>query len=147
LTEERIVRSGTGFKDSLIWNKLYKFQKDGVMGAIDKLEKYNGCIIADSVGPGKTFTALAVIKYYESRNDRVLVLTPKKLRENWSVYTRNDNLNQFEKDRFRYDVLNHTDLSRYTGKSGDINLETINWQNYDLAVIDEYHIEIVRTFR
>jgi superfamily II DNA or RNA helicase len=139
LTEERIVRNGTGFKDSLIRNKLYKFQKDGVLGAIDKLEKYNGCIIADSVGLGKTFTALAVIKYYESRNDRVLVLTPKKLRENWSIYTRNDKLNIFDKDRFRYDVLNHTDLSRYTGRSGDINLETINWQNYDLVVIDESH--------
>lgn len=139
LTEERIVRSGTGFKDSIIWNKLYKFQKDGVMGAIDKIEKYNGCIIADSVGLGKTFTALAIIKYYESRNDRVLVLAPKKLRENWSIYTRNDKLNIFEKDRFRYDVLNHTDLSRYSGKSGDINLETINWQNYDLVVIDESH--------
>jgi SNF2 family DNA or RNA helicase len=139
LTEERIVRNGTGFKDSLIWNKLYKFQKDGVLGAIDKLEKYNGCIIADRVGLGKTFTALAVIKYYESRNDRVLVLTPKKLRENWSIYTRNDKLNIFDKDRFRYDVLNHTDLSRYTGRSGDINLETINWQNDDLVVIDESH--------
>ncbi|MEA1960693.1 MAG: helicase-related protein [Bacillota bacterium] len=139
LTEERIVRSGTGFKDSMIWNKLYRFQKDGVMGAIDKIEKYNGCIIADSVGLGKTFTALAVIKYYESRNDRVLVLVPKKLRENWTIYTRNDKLNIFEKDRFRYDVLNHTDLTRYTGKSGDINLETINWQNYDLVVIDESH--------
>ena len=139
LTEERIVRSGTGFKDSIIWNKLYRFQKDGVMGAIDKIEKYNGCIIADSVGLGKTFTALAVIKYYESRNDRVLVLVPKKLRENWTIYTRNDKLNIFEKDRFRYDVLNHTDLTRYTGKSGDINLETIHWQNYDLVVIDESH--------
>lgn len=139
LTEERIVRSGTGFKDSVIWNKLYKFQQDAVMGAIDKIEKYNGCIIADSVGLGKTFTALAVIKYYESRNDRVLVLVPKKLRENWTIYTRNDKLNIFEKDRFRYDVLNHTDLSRYTGKSGDIILETINWQNYDLVVIDESH--------
>lgn len=139
LTEERIVRSGTGFKDSFIWNKLYKFQQDAVMGAIDKIEKYNGCIIADSVGLGKTFTALAVIKYYESRNDRVLVLVPKKLRENWTIYTRNDKLNIFEKDRFRYDVLNHTDLSRYMGKSGDINLETINWQNYDLVVIDESH--------
>lgn len=139
LTEERIVRSGTGFKDSVIWNKLYKFQQDAVMGAIDKIEKYNGCIIADSVGLGKTFTALAVIKYYESRNDRVLVLVPKKLRENWTIYTRNDKLNIFEKDRFHYDVLNHTDLSRYTGKSGDINLETVNWQNYDLVVIDESH--------
>ncbi len=139
LTEERIIRSGTGFKDTIIWNKLYRFQKDGVMGAIDKIEKYNGCIIADSVGLGKTFTALAVIKYYEARNDRVLVLVPKKLRENWTIYTRNDKLNIFEKDRFRYDVLNHTDLTRYTGKSGDINLETINWQNYDLVVIDESH--------
>ena len=95
------------------------------MGAIDKIEKYNGCIIADSVGLGKTFTALDIIKYYESRNDRVLVLAPKKLRENWTIYTGNDKLNIFEKDRFRYDVLNHTDLSRYSGKTGDINLATL----------------------
>lgn len=77
IDEDNIIRSKTGFKDTLVWNKLYKFQKDGVLGAIDKLEKHNGCIIADSVGLGKTFEALAVIKYYELRNDRVLVLCPK----------------------------------------------------------------------
>jgi len=139
LTEDRIMRSGTGFKDTLIWNKLYKFQRDGVMGAIDKIEKYNGCIIADSVGLGKTFTALAVIKYYELRNDRVLVLAPKKLRENWTIYTLNDRRNLFLNDRFRFDVLNHTDLSRYSGHSDTINLATVNWSNYDLVVIDESH--------
>jgi ERCC4-related helicase len=139
LTEENIVKTKTGFKDTLVWNKLYKFQKDGVIGAIDKLEKFNGCIIADSVGLGKTFSALAVIKYYELRNDRVLVLAPKKLRENWSVYTQNDKRNILLNDRFNYDVLNHTDLSRYDGSSGEINLETVNWSNYDLIVIDESH--------
>lgn len=139
LTEENIVKTKTGFKDTLIWNKLYKFQKDGVIGAIDKLEKYNGCILADSVGLGKTFSALAVIKYYELRNDRVLVLVPKKLRENWSVYTQNDKRNILLNDRFNYDVLNHTDLSRYDGYSGEINLDTVNWSNYDLIVIDESH--------
>ncbi|MEG2302328.1 MAG: helicase-related protein [Niameybacter sp.] len=139
LTEDNIVKVKTGFKDTVIWNKLYKFQKDGVIGAIDKLEKYNGCIIADSVGLGKTFSALAVIKYYELRNDRVLVLAPKKLRENWSVYTQNDKRNILVSDRFNYDVLNHTDLSRTGGKSGDIDLSTINWSNYDLVVIDESH--------
>lgn len=139
IDEESIIRSKTGFKDTTIWNKLYKFQSDGVMGAIDKLEKYNGCIIADSVGLGKTFEALAVIKYYELRNDRVLVLCPKKLRENWTVYTINDKRNLLASDRFNYDVLNHTDLSRDKGKSGEINLETINWGNYDLLVIDESH--------
>ena len=118
---------------------LYKFQKDGVLGAINKLEKYNGCIIADSVGLGKTFEALAVIKYYELRNDRVLVLCPKKLRENWTIYTQNDKRNILLRDRFNYDVLNHTDLSRYTGHSGEINLATVNWSNYDLVVIDESH--------
>ena len=126
-------------KESLIWNKLYKFQRDGVMGAIDKIEKYGGCIIADSVGLGKTFTALAIIKYYELRNDRVLVLAPKKLRENWTIYTQNDKRNIFAADRFNYDVLNHTDLSRYKGFSGAINLSTLNWENYDLIVIDESH--------
>jgi len=139
IDEESIIRSKTGFKDTTVWNKLYKFQSDGVMGAIDKLEKYNGCIIADSVGLGKTFEALAVIKYYELRNDRVLVLCPKKLRENWTVYTINDKRNLLASDRFNYDVLNHTDLSRDKGKSGEINLETINWGNYDLLVIDESH--------
>ena len=139
LTEENIVKTETGFKETLIWNKLYKFQQDGVMGAIDKIEKYNGCIIADSVGLGKTFTALAVIKYYELRNDRVLVLAPKKLRENWTIYTQNDKRNIFAADRFNYDVLNHTDLSRFSGYSGEINLATINWSNYDLLVIDESH--------
>lgn len=139
IDEESIIRSKTGFKDTLVWNKLYKFQRDGVLGAIDKLEKYNGCIIADSVGLGKTFEALAVIKYYELRNDRVLVLCPKKLRENWTVYTINDKRNLLAADRFNYDVLNHTDLSRPGGKSGEINLETLNWGNYDLLVIDESH--------
>ena len=139
IDEENIIRSKTGFKDTIVWNKLYKFQKDGVLGAIDKLERYNGCIIADSVGLGKTFEALAIIKYYELRNDRVLVLAPKKLRENWSVYTINDKRNLLAADRFNFDVLNHTDLSRETGKSGEINLETLNWGNYDLIVIDESH--------
>jgi Helicase conserved C-terminal domain/SNF2-related domain len=139
LTEDNIIKSKTGFKDTLVWNKLYKFQKDGVIGAIEKLEKHNGCIIADSVGLGKTFEALAVIKYYELRNDRVLVLCPKKLRDNWLIYTINDKRNILDKDRFNYDVLNHTDLSREKGYSGDIDLKMINWGNYDLVVIDESH--------
>lgn len=139
IDEENIIRSKTGFKDTIVWNKLYKFQKDGVLGAIDKLEKHNGCIIADSVGLGKTFEALAVIKYYELRNDRVLVLCPKKLRDNWTMYTINDKRNLLASDRFNYDVLNHTDLSRSKGYSGEINLETLNWNNYDLIVIDESH--------
>jgi SNF2 family DNA or RNA helicase len=139
LDEEKIIRTKTGFKDTLVWNKLYNFQRDGVLGAIDKLEKYNGCIIADSVGLGKTFEALAVIKYYELRNDRVLVLAPKKLRENWSIYTVNDKRNILADDRFNYDVLNHTDLTRVKGMSGEINLSTLNWENYDLIVIDESH--------
>lgn len=139
LDDERIIRSKTGFKETNVWNKLYNFQKDGVLGAIEKLEKFNGCIIADSVGLGKTFEALAVIKYYELRNDRVLVICPKKLRENWTVYTINDKRNLLAEDRFNYDVLNHTDLSRTKGYSGEINLETINWSNYDLVVIDESH--------
>jgi ERCC4-related helicase len=137
--DDKIFKSRTGFKDKEIWNKLYKFQKDGVMGAIEKIEKYGGCIIADSVGLGKTFEALAVIKYYELRNDRVLVLCPKKLRDNWTVYTQNDKRNILINDRFNYDVLSHTDLTRVRGKSGDIDLATINWSNYDLVVIDESH--------
>ncbi len=139
LTEDEIVKTKTGFKETNIFKKLYKFQRDGVIGAIDKIEKYNGCIIADSVGLGKTFEALAIIKYYELRNDRVLVLCPKKLRDNWTIYTQNDKRNILAEDRFNYDVLNHTDLDRNKGLSGDINLETINWGNYDLIVIDVSH--------
>ncbi len=139
LDENEIIKTKTGIKNTTIWNKLYNFQKDGVLGAIDKIEKYGGCIISDSVGLGKTFEALAVIKYYELRNDRVLILCPKKLRDNWVVYTLNDKRNILVNDRFNYDVLNHTDLSRDRGYSGNINLETINWSNYDLVVIDESH--------
>lgn len=139
LVEDNIIKKGVNFKDTVIWNKLYQFQQDGVIGAIDKIEKYNGCILADSVGLGKTFSALAVIKYYELRNDRILVLCPKKLRDNWTIYTQNDKRNILEKDRFNYDVLHHTDLSRYSGFTGDINLGSIHWSNYDLVVIDESH--------
>lgn len=135
-----IVQSRTGFKDSVIWNKLYDFQRDGVIGAINKIEKFGGCIIADSVGLGKTFEALAVIKYYELKNNKVLVLAPKKLRENWSIYRhQNDIRNPLCNDRFSYDLLNHTDLSRDGGMSGDIDLNYVNWGNYDLVVIDESH--------
>ena len=139
LDEEKIIKTKTGIKEHLIWQKLYKFQKDGVLGAIQKLEKYNGCIIADSVGLGKTFEALAIIKYYELRNDKVLVICPKRLRDNWTLYKQNDERNIFGDDGFRYDVLNHSDLSRTQGMSGDINLATLNWKNYDLVVIDESH--------
>lgn len=133
------VKEKTGITETKVWNSLYNFQHDAVVGAIKKIELYNGCIIADSVGLGKTFEALAIIKYYELRNDRVLVLCPKKLRNNWIGFRQNSITNVFAEDRFNYDVLNHTDLSREKGKSGDINLETINWGNYDLVVIDESH--------
>lgn len=128
-------------EDTLIWKTLFEFQQDGVRGAINKILTHNGCILADSVGLGKTFEALAVIKYFELRNARVLVLCPKKLRENWTVYQAQNNsrLNPFLADRFSYTVLSHTDLSRTAGKSGDIDLATINWGNYDLVVIDESH--------
>jgi len=139
LDEERIIKSATGIKTTTIWNKLFRFQRDGVVGAIDKLERIGGCIIADSVGLGKTFEALAVIKYYELRNDRVLVLCPKRLRDNWTLYKANDRRNILASDRFNYDVLNHTDLSREEGLSGDIDLTHVNWGNYDLVVIDESH--------
>src|SRR3990167_5489679 len=136
-----LLNERTGFFDSEIWDTLYDFQKDGVKGAINKILKHNGCIIADSVGLGKTFEALAVIKYFELLNYRVLVLCPKKLKENWTVYQAhiNSELNPFINDRFNYSVLCHTDLSRDRGKSGDIDLATINWGNYDLVVIDESH--------
>lgn len=127
--------------DTAIWKALFEFQKDGVKGAINKILTHNGCIIADSVGLGKTYEALAIIRYFELLNDKVLVLCPKKLRENWTVYQAQNNspLNPFLNDRFSYTVLSHTDLSREQGFSGDINLETINWGNYDLVVIDESH--------
>ncbi|MDA8260424.1 MAG: helicase-related protein [Betaproteobacteria bacterium] len=139
MDEERIVKSATGIRNTLVWKKLYKFQRDGVVGAIDKLNRFGGCIIADSVGLGKTFEALAIIKYHELRNDRVLVLCPKRLRDNWTLYKTNDKRNVLAADRFNYDVLNHTDLSRDGGTSGDIDLVHVNWGNYDLVVIDESH--------
>jgi SNF2 family DNA or RNA helicase len=139
LDEERIVKSATGIKNTTVWKKLFKFQRDGVVGAIEKLERFGGCIIADSVGLGKTFEALAIIKYYELRNDRVLVLAPKRLRDNWTLYKSNDRRNILSADRLNYDVLNHTDLSRDSGSSGDIDLAHVNWGNYDLVVIDESH--------
>ena len=139
LDEEAVVKSATGIRNTQVWKKLFKFQRDGVVGAIDKLNRHGGCIIADSVGLGKTFEALAIIKYHELRNDRVLVLCPRRLRENWSLYLVNDRRNFLAADRFNYDILNHTDLSRKGGKSGEIDLRHVNWGNYDLVVIDESH--------
>lgn len=139
LDEQDIAPDGSGFKDSVIWNKLYQFQKDGVMGLIRKLEKYNGAILADSVGLGKTFSALAVIKYFELQRKRVLVLAPKRLRDNWTLYTRPDVRNVLADDYFNYTVLNHTDLSRYKGESDGIKLDTFLWSDFDLVVIDESH--------
>ena len=129
----------TSLFETEIWKALFEFQKDGAKGAINKILRHNGCIIADSVGLGKTYEALAVMKYFELKNERVLVLCPKKLRDNWTVYQANSLLNPFVSDRFRYDVVSHTDLSRETGASGDLNLATLNWGNYDLIVIDESH--------
>lgn len=139
LDEEQIIKSATGIRNTVVWKKLFKFQRDGVVGAIDKLARLGGCILADSVGLGKTFEALAIIKYHELRNDRVLVLCPKRLRENWTLYKANDKRNVLSGDRFHYDVLNHTDLSRQEGMSGDMDLSYVNWGNYDLVVIDESH--------
>ena len=140
ISEDVLPNEATGFKNSVIWNKLYNFQKDAALAIINKLEKYNGCILADSVGLGKTFTALSVIKYYENRNKSVLVLCPKKLYDNWSTFKTNYKNNPLVADRLRYDILFHSDLSRERGMStGGIDLERINWGNYDLIIIDESH--------
>lgn len=139
ISVDNMPNEGVGFKETVIWNKLYNFQQDAVIGAINKLEKYNGCIVADSVGLGKTFTALGIIKYYEKRNKDVLVLCPKKLADNWNTYCNNDKNNPLHADRFRYDVLFHTDLSRERGISNGRHLENVNWGNYGLIVIDESH--------
>lgn len=139
ISEDVLPNEATGFKESAVWNKLYNFQKDAVLAIINKLERYNGCILADSVGLGKTYTALAVIKYYESRNKSVLLLCPKKLNDNWITYRSNLLNNPIAKDRLRYDVLYHTDLSRESGSSNGLPLDRINWGNYDFVVIDESH--------
>lgn len=139
ISEDVLPNEATGFKQSVIWNKLYNFQRDAALAIINKLEKYNGCILADSVGLGKTFTALSVIKYYENRNKSVLVLCPKKLHDNWVTYRSNYINNPLVADRLRYDILYHTDLSRQSGQSNGLDLEHINWGNYDLVVIDESH--------
>lgn len=139
ISEDVLPNEATGFKSSAIWNKLYNFQRDAALAIINKLEKYNGCILADSVGLGKTFTALAVIKYYENRNKSVLVLCPKKLNDNWQTFRTNYKNNPLIADRLRYDVLFHSDLSRKGGLSNGLDLDRINWGNYDLIVIDESH--------
>lgn len=129
----------TSLYTSQIWQALFDFQRDGVKGAINKIQAYNGCIIADSVGLGKTYEALAVIKYYELKNERVLVICPRRLRENWTIYTQNTQMNPFIHDRFRFDVVSHTDIGRDRGSIGDIDFATFNWDNYDVIVIDESH--------
>lgn len=139
ISEDELPNEATGFKQSKIWNMLYDFQRDAVLAIINKLERYNGCILADSVGLGKTYTALAVVKYYESRNKSVLVLCPKKLSENWNTYKDNYVNNPIAADRLNYDVLFHTDLSRLHGISNGLDLDRLNWGNYDLVVIDESH--------
>lgn len=139
ISEDVLPNEATGFKESKIWGMLYNFQRDAALAIINKLEKFNGCILADSVGLGKTFTALAVIKYYENRNKSVLVLCPKKLANNWNTYKDNYVNNPIATDRLRYDVLYHTDLSRNHGSSNGLDLDRLNWGNYDLVVIDESH--------
>ncbi len=139
VSEDVLPNEATGFKQSKIWDMLYNFQKDAALAIINKLEKYNGCILADSVGLGKTFTALSVIKYYENRNKTVLVLCPKKLSSNWNTYKDNYVNNPIAADRLRYDVLYHTDLNRTFGISNGLDLSRLNWGNYDLVVIDESH--------
>lgn len=139
ISEDVLPNEATGFKNSAIWGKLYNFQKDAALAIINKLEKYNGCILADSVGLGKTFTALSVIKYYENRNKSVLVLCPKKLNDNWITFRSNYKNNPIAADRLRYDILFHSDLSRERGTSNGLDLQHINWGNYDLIVIDESH--------
>lgn len=139
ISEDVLPNDRTGYQDTLVWQKLFNYQRDAATGIINKLETYNGCILADSVGLGKTFTALAVVKYYELRNRSVLVLCPKKLADNWLNYNRNLKTNLFARDRFNYDVLCHTDLSRTSGESFGTALNRINWGNYDLVVIDESH--------
>lgn len=139
ISEDVLPNEATGFKSSVIWNKLYNFQRDASLAIINKLEKYNGCILADSVGLGKTFTALSVIKYYENRNRNVLVLCPKKLNDNWQTFRSNYKNNPVLADRLRYDILFHSDLSRDRGLSNGLDLERVNWGNYDLIVIDESH--------
>ncbi|WP_400225338.1 helicase-related protein [Methanomethylophilus alvi] len=139
INEDVLPDDNVGFKNTVIWNKLYDFQKDAALAIINKLEKYNGCILADSVGLGKTFTALAVIKYYEMRNKSVLVLCPKKLSENWNTYRNQYKTNPLIDDRLNYTVLYHTDLSRKHGKSNGQDLSQVYWENFNLVVIDESH--------
>jgi len=139
INEDTIANEKTGFKETEIWKMLYNFQKDAVLGGINKIERHNGCVLADSVGLGKTFTALGIIKYYELRNKKTLVLCPKRLSDNWNTFKSNYKTNPLVSDRFSYDVLFHTDLSRERGESNGLKLDKINWGNYDLVVIDESH--------
>jgi len=139
INEDVLPNDRTGYEESVVWKKLFNFQRDAAVGIINKLETYNGCILADSVGLGKTFTALAVIKYYELRNKSVLVLCPKKLSNNWLTYNSPLKTNVLAADRLNYTVLNHTDLQRTRGVSYGLPLNQVNWGNFDLVVIDESH--------
>ena len=139
LSEDNMPNDATGCKKTKLWSMLYDFQRDGVISIINKIEKHNGCILADSVGLGKTFTALAVVSYYTLRNKSVLVLCPKRLSENWTQYINNDKTNILYEDKLRYDVLYHTDLGRLGTAHNGRNLMSVNWGNYDLVVIDESH--------
>lgn len=139
ITEDELANEKTGFRQSKIWDMMYDFQRDAVLGVINKLERHNGCILADSVGLGKTFSALGVIKYYQERNKSILVLCPKKLGDNWQTFLNNYEDNPLIEDRFNYDVLYHTDLQRENGFSNSMDLSRVNWGNYDLVVIDESH--------
>ena len=140
-SKEGLLNEKSLLTETETWKTLFQFQKDGVKAAINKILKHNGCIIADSVGLGKTYEALAIIKYFELLNYRVLVLCPKKLKQNWTLYQAQTNnaLNPFPADRFGFTVLCHTDLSRNSGFSGDINPANFKWENFDFVVIDESH--------
>ena len=129
-------------KDSEIYNTLYEFQQKGAESLINRIEKYNGAILADAVGLGKTWTALAVMKYFQNRGREILLLCPKKLHYNWLKYKKNQN-SRFEKDELEYHIRFHTDLDEklmqkpeYVHDRKDYNFTN---KKPKLIVIDESH--------
>lgn len=126
-------------ENTVVYNSLYEFQQKGVLSLIKMLQKLNGAILADAVGLGKTWTALAVMKFYQLQGREVILICPKKLQYNWRIYQKNQN-SKFEKDQFEYFLRFHTDLSddlmdKYHDRADKMFLN----EKPKLFVIDESH--------
>jgi len=126
-------------ENSVIYNALYGFQKKGVLSLIRMLQKYNGAILADAVGLGKTWSALAVMKFFQQQGREILLLCPKKLEINWKRYRKHQD-SKFEKDQLDFFVRFHTDLNEARVEKYDDRADKYFTNDKPkLIVIDESH--------